>query len=49
MFEQNVTSEALTGTTVTSQGQITQERLRGSVKASVKNYLGQRNGQEVTG
>ena len=48
MFEQNRTSEALTVTTVTSQDQITQKPLRDSVKASLKNYLTQLNGQEVT-
>jgi len=48
MFEQNLTSEALTVTTVTSQDQITQKPLRDSVKASLKNYLAQLNGQEVT-
>ncbi len=47
MFEQNLTSEALTVTTVTSQDQITQKPLRDSVKASLKNYLAQLNGQEV--
>lgn len=36
MFEQNLTSEALTVTTVTSQDQITQKPLRDSVKASLK-------------
>lgn len=41
MFEQNLTSEALTVTTVTSQDQITQKPLRDSVKASLKNYLAQ--------
>ncbi len=43
MFEQNLTSEALTVTTVTSQDQITQKPLRDSVKASLKNYLAQLN------
>ncbi|MBL4828953.1 MAG: DNA-binding transcriptional regulator Fis [Aliivibrio sp.] len=47
MFEQNLTSEPLTVTTVTSQDQITQKPLRDSVKASVKSYLAQLNGQDV--
>ncbi|AAW86886.1 global DNA-binding transcriptional dual regulator Fis [Aliivibrio fischeri ES114] len=47
MFDQSMTSEALTVTTVTAQDQITQKPLRDSVKASLKNYLGQLNGQEV--
>lgn len=47
MFEQNLTSEPLTVTTVTSQDQITQKPLRDSVKASLKNYLAQLNGQDV--
>lgn len=36
MFEQNLTSEALTVTTVTSQDQITQKPLRDSVKRLLK-------------
>ena len=47
MFEQNTTSEPLTVTTVTSQDQITQKPLRDSVKASLKNYLAQLNGQDI--
>lgn len=47
MFDQSITSEPLTVTTVTAQDQITQKPLRDSVKASLKNYLGQLNGQEV--
>jgi Fis family transcriptional regulator len=47
MFEQNLTSEALTVTTVTSQDQIAQKPLRDSVKVSVKNYLAQLNGEDV--
>ena len=47
MFEQNLTSEPFTVTTVTSQDQITQKPLRDSVKASLKNYLAQLNGQDV--
>ena len=47
MFDQSITSEPLTVTTVTAQDKITQKPLRDSVKASIKNYLGQLNGQEV--
>lgn len=47
MFEQNLTSQPLTVTTVTSQDQVTQKPLRDSVKASLKNYLAQLNGEDV--
>lgn len=48
MFEQNPASEALIVTTVTSQDQITKKPLRDLVKSSLKNYLTQLNGQEIT-
>jgi len=48
MFEQNLTSQALTVATVTAHDQIAQKPLRDSVKASIKNYLNQLDGQNVT-
>lgn len=48
MFEQKMTSEALTVATVTAQDQITQKPLRDSVKTSIKNYLNQLDGKEVS-
>ena len=49
MFEQNISSEALTTTTsVPATGQTTQRPLRDSVQQAITNYFAQLNGQDVT-
>jgi len=49
MFEQKISSEALTTTTsIPATGQITQRPLRDSVRQAVSGYVAQLNGQDPT-